>query len=111
MLATGRAPLVKTSLADLRALDTYPVSAFLLDAPSEGYGGSGKTFDWSMLRESADGRPIILAGGLTPENVAEAIRIARPYAVDVASGVESAPGVKDEEKVARFIAAAKGAAL
>ncbi|HZY03634.1 MAG TPA: phosphoribosylanthranilate isomerase [Anaeromyxobacteraceae bacterium] len=91
----------------LTALEAYPVAAFLLDAPSAGWGGSGATFDWSLAEGLAGLRPIILAGGLTPENVAAAARRLRPYAVDVASGVESAPGVKDVARMARFIAAAR----
>ncbi len=91
----------------LDALRAYPVAAFLLDAPSSGYGGSGVTFDWSLAEGVARLAPIILAGGLTPENVAAAARRVRPYAVDVASGVESAPGLKDAARMARFIAAAR----
>lgn len=81
----------------------------LLDA-AEG-GGTGRSFDWRLLGRARLGRRFILAGGLTPENVAEAIHRARPFAVDVASGVESAPGVKDPKKLVRFIRAAKGAQL
>jgi phosphoribosylanthranilate isomerase len=92
----------------LAQLASYEVRGFILDAPSEGYGGSGKVLDWSLVAEVAREMPIVLAGGLTPENVAEAVRTVRPWAVDVASGVESAPGVKDEEKMRRFIEAAKG---
>ena len=91
----------------LDALRAYPVAAFLLDAPSSGYGGSGVTFDWSLAEGVAGLAPVILAGGLDPENVAAAVRRVRPYAVDVASGVESAPGVKDAARVARFIAAVR----
>lgn len=91
----------------LDALRAYPVAAFLLDAPSAGHGGSGATFDWSLAEGVAGLGPLILAGGLTPENVAAAVRRVRPYAVDVASGVESAPGVKEVSKMARFIAAAR----
>jgi phosphoribosylanthranilate isomerase len=82
-------------------------SAFLLDAAPEAsqpnqFGGTGRTIDWSVARKLADNHRIILAGGLTPENVAEAIRIVRPYAVDVASGVESRPGKKDPGKLRAF---------
>jgi len=91
----------------LAALAAYEVSGFLLDAPSAGYGGSGKTFDWSLATEAAAVVPVMLAGGLTPENVAEAIRAVRPWGVDVASGVERAPGVKDLAKLRHFIEAAK----
>ena len=94
--------------SDWAELDLHAV---LLDSYSEGYGGSGKIFDWSLLLRSVQlfPAPIYLAGGLTPENVAEAIRIVKPYAVDVASGVESSPGKKDPKKVAAFIKAAKEA--
>jgi phosphoribosylanthranilate isomerase len=91
----------------LAALAAYEVSGFLLDAPSPGYGGSGATFDWSLAAEAAAVVPVVLAGGLTPENVAEAVRVVRPWGVDVASGVERSPGVKDLDKVRRFIEAAK----
>jgi phosphoribosylanthranilate isomerase len=83
------------------------VAGFLLDAATPGYGGSGQTFDWSLVAGAAERVTVVLAGGLTPANVAEAVRAVRPYAVDVASGVESAPGVKDPELMSRFIRAAK----
>ena len=96
--------------ADLAAIPRYgTVAAVLLDGPSEGYGGSGATFDWEAARGAAGDKPLVLAGGLTPDNVAAAVHALRPWAVDVASGVESSPGVKDPEKVARFIRAAKEA--
>jgi phosphoribosylanthranilate isomerase len=76
---------------------------FLLDAAKPGqYGGSGRIANWTIARRIAAVRPIILAGGLTPENVAEAIRVVRPHAVDVASGVESRPGKKDHGKMREF---------
>ncbi len=79
------------------------VSAFLLDSALSGhYGGSGTTGNWHLARTAAQTQRVILAGGLTPENVAEAIRIVRPYAVDVASGVESRPGKKDPAKLRAF---------
>ncbi len=88
----------------------YPGAvALLLDAPSPGYGGSGHTFDWSLAR-ALGARPFFLAGGLHPGNVAEAVRAVRPFGVDVASGVEQSPGIKDPDKLRRFIAAAKEAA-
>jgi phosphoribosylanthranilate isomerase len=87
--------------------------AILLDAyQPDSFGGTGKRLDWDMVRAEREmlfGLPLILAGGLTPENVAEAIATARPDAVDVASGVESAPGKKDPAKVRAFVAAAKEA--
>jgi len=97
--------------ASLQALDAYQgVAGFLLDAAGPGYGGSGLTFDWSLARAVAVRATVLLAGGLTPANVGEAVRAVRPYAVDVASGVESSPGVKDHALMARFIAAARAAA-
>ncbi len=93
----------------LAAMASYEVAGFLLDSATPGYGGSGQAFDWGLAAEAAQIAPVFLAGGLGPENVAEAVRIARPWGVDVASGVESAPGVKDPEKLRRFIDAAKEA--
>jgi len=88
---------------DLKGLTA---TAFLLDAHDPKLrGGTGKTFDWNLAREAKCYGTIILAGGLTPENVGEAIRQVRPYAVDVASGVESAPGMKDPAKLQAFFAA------
>lgn len=72
------------------------------------HGGTGRTIDWVRAAEVARTRNVFLAGGLTPANVAEAIRTVKPFAVDVASGVESEPGVKDPDKLRAFIAAAKG---
>lgn len=84
------------------------VQAFLLDAYKPGRpGGTGETFDWDLARRAGKYGPIILAGGLTAANVAEAIRIARPTAVDVASGVEAAPGKKDPERLRAFFASMK----
>lgn len=83
-------------------------AAILVDAPAPGvYGGTGETVDWNSLRTVYDPNwpPLILAGGLTAENIAEAIRIVQPWGVDVASGVESAPGVKNRARVAAFLAA------
>jgi phosphoribosylanthranilate isomerase len=81
-------------------------SAYLLDAfDPDRLGGTGRTFDWSAAREAKQYGPIILAGGLTPENVAQAVREVRPFAVDVASGVESAPGIKDAAKLQAFFTA------
>lgn len=87
----------------------YPTPAYLLDAYTPGiHGGTGMVCDWNAAREAVSlGRPIILAGGLTPENVAEAVRTVRPYAVDVSGGVESAPGKKDHERIRQFVRNAK----
>lgn len=89
-----------------------PPAAVLLDAfvPGE-VGGTGRTAPWDLLAGFDPGVPVILAGGLTPENVVDAIRAVRPWGVDVASGVESAPGKKDPGKVRAFIQAAKAAGL
>jgi phosphoribosylanthranilate isomerase len=86
-------------------------AAVLLDAHVPGqYGGTGRTAPWRLLASFRPGVPLVLAGGLTPENVAEAVRLVRPYAVDVASGVEIAPGRKDLDKVRLFIERARVAA-
>jgi len=93
-------------------LARYPAAAYLLDgAPARGRvrGGSGRTFDWSVARAASKYGPIVLAGGLTAENVAQAIRIAHPAAVDVSSGVESAPGRKDPRKLRAFLDAVDAA--
>jgi phosphoribosylanthranilate isomerase len=86
--------------------------AVLVDTASDQYGGTGEAVDWSALAGHSrwlGEAPLILAGGLTPDNVAEAIRVVRPHAVDVASGVESSPGKKDHTKVRDFVAAAREA--
>jgi phosphoribosylanthranilate isomerase len=94
----------------LKQLLSYHTDAWLLDAYSPAqYGGTGERFNWDLAIQARQwGKPIFLAGGLTPENVAQAIQQAQPYAVDVSSGVEAAPGRKDPEKVKSFIHAAKG---
>ncbi len=85
-----------------------PDRTILLDAHDpERHGGTGQSVAWDRAREVARSRRVVLAGGLTPANVAEAIGTVRPYAVDVASGVEASPGVKDHELLRRFIDAAK----
>jgi phosphoribosylanthranilate isomerase len=84
--------------------DIYPVSAILLDSPDEAlWGGTGKAFDWKLTEGLRKSRPVILAGGLKPENVALAIRTVRPFAVDVCSGVETSPGKKDSTKMREFM--------
>lgn len=93
----------------LKAVADYPDVTPLLDAYREDeLGGTGRPFAWALAREVGERRPFVLAGGLTPENVAEAVSVARPYAVDVSSGVEVKTGVKDPERVRAFIARAKG---
>jgi phosphoribosylanthranilate isomerase len=85
-------------------LEEYPVQAFLLDVKDDAFfGGTGKSFDWSLARDMQRMRPIVLAGGLRPDNVREAIRVAAPYGVDVCSGVECAPGKKDAAKIRQFM--------
>ncbi len=84
------------------------VPTMLIDAAVKGvYGGSGVTADWTAAAELAKKYPLLLAGGLTPENVADAVRQVQPWGVDVASGVESAPGEKDAEKMVQFVKAVR----
>lgn len=93
----------------LDAMDSYRVAGFLLDAYSpNAYGGTGECFDWNLVVAAKRHGPIILAGGLNPDNVALAVAQVSPYAVDVSSGVEASPGVKDPEKVRAFITRTKG---
>jgi phosphoribosylanthranilate isomerase len=93
----------------LKELPKYKTDAWLLDAySSDTLGGTGGVFNWDLAVEAQkSGRPIFLAGGLTPENVADAVRKVQPFGVDVSSGVESSPGKKDHAKVRAFINAAK----
>ncbi|CAH2032068.1 phosphoribosylanthranilate isomerase [Trichlorobacter ammonificans] len=99
------------SLTCLEPMAAYRTAGFLLDAYSPScYGGSGTTFNWEIAREAVNRHQrIVLAGGLAPDNVAEAIRQVKPSAVDVSSGVERGPGKKDHQKVREFIRAAKEA--
>jgi phosphoribosylanthranilate isomerase len=100
--------------SDLKGLKPFAGCAgFLLDAaaPAGAFGGTGKSFPWILALEAKKmypAKPLILAGGLNPGNVAQAVKQVQPWAVDVASGVESAPGKKDIKKVKAFIEAAKG---
>ncbi len=87
----------------LDRVDSYGADLILVDAPSP---GSGKTFDWSLVQEISAQRPIVLAGGLTPDNVVEAIERVRPWGVDVSSGTEKTPGRKDPAKLRAFLEAA-----
>jgi phosphoribosylanthranilate isomerase len=111
--ATGCAvwkAVAAASPADIDHLEAWPVDAILLDAPTAGRGGGGQVFDWQLAREARRRYPtrkLLLAGGLDPGNVAAAIAAVDPWAVDVASGVESAPGIKDPDKLAAFIAATR----
>jgi phosphoribosylanthranilate isomerase len=104
-----RVKVIKTIRVDsnfrVDTLRAYGNGTFLLDACSPGLGGSGRVFDWNLVYGANAFGSIIVAGGLTPENVAEVVNKLHPFAVDVASGVESKPGKKDYEKMRRFIEA------
>jgi phosphoribosylanthranilate isomerase len=92
------------SAADLQALERFRTDFHLLDTAVEGVrGGSGRSWDWSLAAQRRSKVPAILSGGLTAENVADGIAAVRPYAVDVASGVEASPGVKDPAKLEAFL--------
>jgi phosphoribosylanthranilate isomerase len=95
--------------ASLKEVEGWEADLFLYDAYSEEFGGSGKRAPWQLLAKGAR-RPFLLAGGLTPTNVAEAIAATQPDGVDVASGVETAPGIKDLRKLRAFIKNARAAA-
>jgi len=92
----------------LQGMEAFPADFYLLDSWSQGFGGSGAPFPWEWIEGLNKGK-IILSGGLTLENVADAIQRIKPYAVDVCSGVEARPGIKDHEKLKEFILRAKGA--
>jgi phosphoribosylanthranilate isomerase len=97
--------------ADIQALAAFHTDFHLLDSYAHGVpGGTGETFAWDLARTHGGGVPVILSGGLTADNVAQAIAAVRPYAVDVASGVEHAPGRKDPAKLEAFAAAVRAAA-
>jgi len=105
-------PVIKaihvSSAADLQRAEPFRTAWHLFDSRrGTKRGGTGEAFDWELLAGNQTGVPFILAGGLDPENVSGAIAVARPQAVDVASGVESAPGIKDHALMARFIEAAQ----
>jgi phosphoribosylanthranilate isomerase len=93
--------------ADLQALERFRTDFHLLDTKVEGArGGTGRTWDWTLAARRRSKVPMILAGGLTPDNVAEAIAAVKPYAVDVVTGVEASPGVKDPAKLEAFFSIA-----
>ena len=109
-----RLPVIKTlkvaAAADLARMAGYRVSAFLLDSPSRWSEGQARPpIPWEVAAEAARRHPVLLSAGLTPENVAGAVRRVRPYGVDVNSGVEARPGRKDPARVQRFVAEARAA--
>jgi phosphoribosylanthranilate isomerase len=108
-------PVLKTvkvrAAADLAQLDRYKPAAFLLDSPERWSEGEARTpISWTLAGEAAARWRVVLSAGLTPETVGEAVRVARPWGVDVNSGVEAVPGRKDPGKVRRFVRAARAAA-
>ena len=112
MIPSHSKPLIKAfrmrDRATLKDAGSYPVFAFLLDSYRDGaFGGTGECFDWKIMKQVTLNKPILLAGGLTAENVGEAVRMFRPHAVDVASGVENREGRKEEHKIREFVQAAK----
>jgi len=93
---------------DSELIESYPVKAVLFDTFSEeSYGGTGRSFVWDALKDLNTTKRIILSGGLTPENVFQAVRMVHPYAVDVSTGVEDYPGKKNPEKLKKFIEAVR----
>ena len=92
----------------LRELAAFSCPWYLLDGFAPGYGGQGQKWDWSLAVEAAQAHKIVLAGGLDPDNVADAVRAVRPFGVDTASGVESAPGIKDPDRILKFVREARG---
>jgi phosphoribosylanthranilate isomerase len=96
------------SAADIQAAEAYRTDFHMLDAHRSGtHGGTGESFDWELAAGRRSEVPLILAGGLTPDNVSEAIGVVRPFAVDVASGVEASPGRKDPALLAAFFEGAR----
>jgi phosphoribosylanthranilate isomerase len=115
MIPPNSKPLIKAfrmrNRATLKDAANYPVFAFLLDSYRDGFfGGTGERFDWRIMKQVTLNKPVVLAGGLTAANVGEAVRMFRPHAVDVASGVENSDGRKEERKIREFVQAAKFAA-
>ena len=107
--AALKMPLLRAAGVEVE-LDSWPTATLLLDATSGAQrGGTGQRVDWEKAAAVASRRKTVLAGGLTPDNVAEAIAAVRPFGVDVSSGVEASPGRKDRDKVSRFLANAREA--
>jgi len=95
---------------DVEVMKNYVVDAFLLDTHRQGaMGGTGESFDWNIALKARQYGRIIVSGGLTPDNVDDAVRFVRPYGVDVSSGIESRPGKKDHDRMRNFIARARNA--
>jgi len=100
---------IKDSI-DKQEVDSFPTQAILFDTHSESeYGGTGISFNWKLLKKLKIDKKIILSGGLNPDNIDEAIRTVKPYAVDVSSGVEKSYGIKDHQKIKKFIEAVENA--
>lgn len=110
-LANNHKPVLKAlrlkTVELLQRVRDYPVFGFLIDSHREGaFGGTGERFEWTLLKRAHLDKPLIVAGGLTPENVGNAVRELRPHAVDVATGIENEGGGKDRKKMQDFVAAA-----
>ena len=104
-----KAARVKAGFDLINYAACYPTAgALLMDAWVDGYGGGGQPFDWSLISEDRP-LPLVLAGGLNPVNIEEAVRVVRPWAVDVSSGVEVAKGIKDRELMKAFVAGVRNA--
>jgi phosphoribosylanthranilate isomerase len=115
VLAVMPRPVLKTikvrEAGDLAQMDRYKPAAFLLDSPARWSEGDARApISWTLARQAVSRGRVILSAGLTPETVGAAIRVARPWGVDVSSGVEAAPGRKDPTKVRQFVRAARAAA-
>ena len=104
-------PVIKALRVDgpeaIRSAEAWDCETILLDAPGPQPGGNGTSFDWSLAATLTSRRRVMVAGGLTPDNVAQAVRASRPFGVDVASGVELGPGLKDAALMQRFVEAAR----
>ncbi|HEY4715826.1 MAG TPA: phosphoribosylanthranilate isomerase [bacterium] len=111
LLEAITAPTIKgiriKNKSDLEQMKNYKPFAFLLDSKTDSYGGSGLSFDWGLAKKAKRYGRIIIAGGLTPDNVSGAINLVKPYGVDASSSVESAPGKKDKVKIRDFIRAVR----